>query len=294
MSPTREPAPISPRGLVPDRSREAHRPTVGRVNAALNDLSGRVPSPMPWHYAGDRELARLIYQDVPGYVDCLIGQRQFRDKAIAFSAQEGIHQFVELRAQAPDCLDVPPPAHDVTLGSCPHSSATVLVPREEILGANLALTLSDRADVVVRAAAIHDIYSPLTAEQDGVRLLDRSKPIGVLMISDLLHWDGDPVHLMSAYHDALPAGSMIAVGILGLAAEGTPEADALEKLQRHYSVTAEPDFVPRDRGHAKSWFAGWEIQPPGVTTVSRWPHTQPDNRTGSGLTAWCVIARKSR
>ncbi|WP_158075793.1 SAM-dependent methyltransferase [Amycolatopsis coloradensis] len=286
-----------PRGFVPGLDDEERRPTPTRVNAALLERHQVDLSQTGGHFLIDQELARRIDREAPGYVAFLRAQRLFRDRVIADAAgTKGITQFADVGAQ------LPAGPHLITAHTIArrHTTAarTVLVPRDVYVSAHLQVALEANATTgepgraAVVPAAIHDVLTPLLAEHGDDRWsLNLAEPVCVT-IGDLSHWPGRPEDMIRAYHDAVAVGSVIAVNFLGTAPAGTAEAAELGALRRFFRQTVEPELVLRDGDDIATWFPGWRILPPAVTTLFSRLTSQHGTTPEPRFPTWCVVAEK--
>ncbi|WP_410659546.1 SAM-dependent methyltransferase [Amycolatopsis sp. lyj-112] len=289
---------LAPLGFVPGLDDEEGRPTPTRVNAALLERGQADISRMGGHLRIDQELARHIDRQAPGYVAVLLAQRRFRDRVIADAAgTKGITQFADAGAQLPAGRERIT-AH--TIASAHATAArTVLVPRDVYVGAHLKFAVDEAnantdepGHAAVVPAAIHDVLTPLLAEHGDDRWsLDPAEPL-CITIGDLSHWPGKPKDMIRAYHDEVAVGSVIAFSFLGTAPADTPEAGELEALRQLFRQTVEPELTLRDGDDIETWFPGWKILPPGVTTLSSWLEPEHDTTPASRLPIWCVVAEK--
>ncbi|MFI7121920.1 SAM-dependent methyltransferase [Amycolatopsis sp. NPDC049868] len=294
MTTSPDPYFLTPHGTVPDLDAETDNPTIGRINGFFLDEAFSVRS--DGVFAADRDLAKRIDADVPGYRWWVLAQQRFLYDVIAFAAEErGISQFVVLRAPLPLGPEKKTPhTHAKAYLRAP---STVLMAREEMLFGHqhtaLAMLEEERAAAVT--AAVHEVHRPLhLLHERGGWSLDLTTPVGLTMVADPAHWPGDVTALIRAYHEELPPGSVIGVNTLGTAPPGSAATAALDDLARHLALTPEPQLTPRPQAEVESWFAGtgWTLEPPGVAPVSHWCGPQPADITGPELPAWGVIATR--
>ncbi|OXM50319.1 hypothetical protein CFP71_28225 [Amycolatopsis thailandensis] len=295
---------LTPHGALPAMAIELAHPTVTRVNAVVLDKAAQTVTEMGI-YATDRDLAKKIDNDVPGYGRALLAQQQFLAKAVKDAAGKKITQFVFLRAPLPLGPDETTP-HTLATAHVA-SPSTVMVSREEIPAAHLRNALmtrrhlhGDTTQAAAVAAAVHDVHRPLhdLHEPQGWSL-DLGEPVSLTMIGDPSHWPGDMTALIRAYHRELAVGSVVAVSALGPAPAGTQEASALEHLARYLRKTTEPQLTLRDPAEIQSWFDNdhWNLEYPGVAPASHWAEQpagvqSPEEFAGAELPVWCAIVTK--
>ncbi|MFK0249613.1 SAM-dependent methyltransferase [Amycolatopsis azurea] len=290
---TPDPYFLTPHGTVPDQEAEANHPTIARVNGVLLDKALHEHTEMGIFQA-DLDLARKIDNDVPGYRQALVGQRQFLTKAITFAATgRQISQFVVLRAGLP--LGAAEETEHTLVRAHIADATTLLVARETFPSAHQGIVLEKQQEKRTASlyAAVHEVHRPLHAVHEPRNWsLDLGKPVGLTMVGDPAHWPGDVYELLRAYQCELAPGSMVAVSTLGPAPAGSPAAAALESLARHLRRTPEPELTLRDRAEIENWFTGtgWKLHDTGVAAVSHWSDPPPDGFVGPELPVWCAIA----
>ncbi|WP_410646361.1 SAM-dependent methyltransferase [Amycolatopsis sp. cmx-4-54] len=295
MTTSPDPYFLKPHGTVPEQQAETDNPTIGRINGFLLDENFGVRS--DGVFVADRELARRIDADVPGYRWCVLAQQRFLYDVIAFAAEKrGISQFVVLRAALPLGPERKTPHTQVK--AYVGAPSMVLVARENILFGHqqTAMAVLEEKRVAAVKAAVHEVHRPLhQVHKRGDWSLDLTTPVCLTMVADPSHWPGDVTDLMRAYHEELPPGSVIGVSSLGVAPPGSAVAAALDDLATHLALTPEPQLTPRSQAEVESWFdgTGWDLEHPGVAAVSHWCGPQPAKIAGPELPVWCAIATRA-
>jgi hypothetical protein len=195
--------------------------------------------------------------------------RAFLRRVVRHLAQQGIDQFLDLGSGVPTvdhvhqvAQRVNPAARVVYVDSDPVASAygTSLLARDSVQGAAMV-----RADMADLPRILH--------HPDTQRLLDLTRPVGVLMVA-VLHFlmdDTQTAELVSAYREHTAPGSYLAIS--HMTGDDDPHIRDLQRLYQHTSMP----FRTRTPDQITALFTGYELVPPGVVGVSDWhPDPGPD------------------
>ena len=134
---------------------------------------------------------------------------------------------------------------------------------------------------------MRDVEGILQAEETR-RLLDFSRPVGLIMAS-VLHWVHDDVtELLRAYSGALAPGSYLAIS--HLTDEACPEQ--MQQVGGVFDETTEP-VTYRRMAVADELFAGFDIVEPGVVWTPEW-RVDERERVANPERAkiWAAVGRK--
>ncbi|MCW2871048.1 SAM-dependent methyltransferase [Actinacidiphila oryziradicis] len=225
------------------------------------------------NFAIDREALAAFTAIDPQVRSLARANRAFLGRAVHFLAAHGVRQFLDLGSGIPTQGNV----HEVAQAAAP-GSRVVYVDNDPVAVAHSSSLLADTPLAAIVNADIRDPEEVLRSPQ--VReLLDFDQPIAVLMIT-ILHFitdDEDPAALVSAYRDALPAGSWLA--LTHATDEDRPNtAAAVGKL---YRSKATSPVTARSRKQIRGLFDGFGLVDPGLVYVPLWrPDAEdeiPDN-----------------
>ena len=241
------------------------------------------------NFTADRaafDALRAIYPDT---ALAARANRAFLRRAVIFLAQAGIDQFLDIGAGLPTVGNV----H--TLAQAMNPEARVVYVDNDPVAVRYSRQLLDR-DKVPHAAAIEaDLRDPaaILAHPRARRLLDLSRPIGLLMVT-VLHFISDDDQATAAVRTltaALASGSYLAI------AHGTYDgatSDTFREFARLYEATTHPlGFRPRAR--VEGFFAGFELVEPGLVFAPAWRPEGADDplRDEPGRAPnWAGVGRK--
>jgi hypothetical protein len=217
------------------------------------------------HFAADREVMDKMLAVTPAIRTMARENRAFLGRAVRYLAGEaGIRQFLDIGTGLPSAGNV----HEVAQGEAPDAHVVYVDNDPMVLAHARALLTSSPAG---RTAYIHaDLRDPLAILNDPATrdVLDFSQPIALVLVA-VLHFIPDedkPGDIVATLLDALPSGSYF------LASHSTGEHD------RAGGASATRDY--RERGitlrlrdsdeFARLAFAGLDLIPPGVVSVSEW------------------------
>lgn len=219
--------------------------------------------------AVDRAAVRRAQAIYPDIAFVARANRAFLRRAVTFLADRGIDQFIDLGSGIPTAGNT----HEVAQRRDP-AARVLYVDSDPIAVAHSAALLADNP----RAAALRaDARDPaaILAHPTTRRLLDRDRPIGVLLLT-LLHFvpdDGEAYGLVATLRAALPPGSYLALSHANYEAVA-PEI--LAQCERLYAGTSNPARA-RTRTEIANFFAGLELAEPGLVYAPQWYPDDPDD-----------------
>jgi SAM-dependent methyltransferase len=246
------------------------RPNVARVYDAL--LGGKD------NFAADRLIAARLAEVQPLAVAGVRSNRAFLRRAIAYLAEQGIRQFLDVGSGLPTGQNV----HEVA-GRVNPEVRTVYVDRDPIVLVHARALLADSPRTIVVEG---DVREPdkILAHPDVRAHLDYARPLAVVMCA-ILHFvgdDEDPARIVRTFRDVLAPGSALVVS--HVVDDGD---DAVSAASREgaaiYSQTTAP-FTLRPRERVAAWFDGFRLVPPGLVDADTW------RRTGNARTTAPIVA----
>jgi hypothetical protein len=209
----------------------------------------------------DRGLAKRLVEMVPDVAFMVIENRSFLRRAVAFLAESGIDQFLDLGSGIPTVGNT----HEVVQQINP-ACRVIYVDQEAVAVAHSELLLADNdlADVV-RA----DVRKPAEVLGDPKTrtLLDFSRPVAVLMFAVVHFMDAEdhPAEVIGAYRDVTVPGSCLALS--HITADGRPDMiDAVAE----YGTKSTMEGKLRDREEIRSFFDGYQLVEPGLVFTPQW------------------------
>ena len=206
------------------------------------------------NYPVDREAAHRFFEVVPDSRDIARANRDFLSVVVTEMAAAGIDQFLDLGSGLPTSPNVHETARLVHPGA-----AVVYVDNDPVvLAHNRAMLLDDDRVITLN----HDLREPASILRDPAarRVLDLSRPVGVLLIS-VLHFVGTTAApaVISRYVEALPPGSLVAVTAttsLGI------DPEVLRQSEETYTRVTGTALVHRTRAEIERLFEGTELLRP--------------------------------
>lgn len=221
------------------------------------------------NFASDRKVAEGALALYPDFGRVMQANRAFLRRAVAFLAEQGIDQFLDLGSGIPTVGNV----HEVAQQANP-AARVVYVDVDPVAVAHADLILRGNP----RAAAIEaDIRWPdrIFSHPTTKRLIDFDRPLAVLLCY-LLHFlsdDAEAERTVASLRADLSSGSYLVIS------HGTAEfaqPDVYRQGQRVYARTSHPLHL-RPREQVARYFDGLEMVPPGLVLVPLWrPETDED------------------
>jgi hypothetical protein len=214
------------------------------------------------NYAVDREMARQIVRLVPETPRFARANRSFLRRAVEYLVAAGIRQFLDIGSGIPTVGNV----HEIAQRAAPDARVTYVdIDPIAVAHSRAILAGNDRVAVVQ-----DDLRAPerVLSDPELMRVLDLDQPVAILMIS-LLHFvpdSDDPAGVIARYRDAVAAGSYLALSHIRRVPD--PPADGLKTLEIYKRIGA--PLVPRSDAELRSFFAGFDLVPPGLVALQEW------------------------
>jgi O-methyltransferase involved in polyketide biosynthesis len=210
------------------------------------------------NFAADRELGDQLLASLPMISEQAAENRQFLARAAAWTAGQGIRQFLDLGCGLPTT----PNTHE-SVQAVSGDARVVYVDTDPIVVNHLHATFAKgNPHVCVVDGDVREVAAIL----DGVRAgLDLSAPT-CLIAGFLLHFfTADAARdLMASYTAALAPGSYVVISVIRPA-----ETEAVEESLDTYSAKAAPIFSHRLPDIA-SFFGDLELVQPGIVNGRQW------------------------
>ncbi|MUL41421.1 SAM-dependent methyltransferase [Streptomonospora sp. PA3] len=259
-------------------------PTVARVYDAV--LGGKD------NYAVDREIAESIMASVPQARLVARDNRDFLIRAVRHMARSGITQFLDLGAGLPTMENT----HQAAQRIAPEARV-VYVDNDPVVLAHGHALLEDNDSTRVVVADLRDI-EPVFAAPETRRLLDLSRPVGLLMISIIHHLDDadDPHALVRAYLQRLAPGSMLALSHFydgsDLSGPLGERVQAKARASEEIVLTSLGSGRFRSRAEITAFFDGLELDEFGVCHLPEWRPEGPVGVSEDQRVFLCGVGRK--
>ena len=223
------------------------------------------------NFAIDRQFAEGLRANIPKIGEYARECRLFMGRAVAYAAEQGHTQFVDIGSGLPTAGSVHEIADKVRAS---HDSHVVYIDNEPIAFAHAELLLDDLADADRHRAVYADMLDPLNLWQQvaDTGVIDMNRPI-VLLVSAVLHFikdEADPDDALAFYRDRLPAGSLLVLS--QMSDENPRDADeeaALRQLEEFYERTTNPGQL-RTREEFVRFFGDFELVEPGLVWAPDW------------------------
>jgi SAM-dependent methyltransferase len=230
------------------------------------------------NFAVDREAAERVIALMPGLPALLRANRAFLRRAVRVLVEAGVRQFLDLGSGIPTAGNV----HEIAQQANPDSRVVYIDIDPVAVAHSRALLAGNEGATVVHG----DLRDPdrLLADPAVTELLDLSEPVAVLMVA-VLHFVSDadrPVDIVGRYRDISAPGSYL---VLSHAARD----ESVDRAAAEYAQTVS-DFWLRGPAEVTALLAGYDLLPPGLTSVTLW---RPDAGTEpESIPQLCAVGRK--
>ena len=209
------------------------------------------------NFAADREVAERLLAVAPLTAEVTRENRQFLARAAAWTARQGIRQFIDLGCGMPTA----PNTHQAARAVAADARVAYVDNDAVVLSHLRALAAKGNPDVMVVDGDVREVAAVLADVAAGI---DLSEPVCLLM-GFLLHFFAPAAarDLVARYVAALAPGSYVVLSA------GRGDSDAAHQGFGTYSAGAVqvhnhsvPDFA--------SFFGPSELVPPGVVDAREW------------------------
>jgi S-adenosyl methyltransferase len=239
------------------------------------------------NFAADRESGDAIAAAFPSVRIAVIENRRFVRRATDFLARHaGIQQFLDIGTGIPTSPNV----HEIAQGIAP-ASRVVYVDNDPIVLAHARALLAsspEGATAYIDADVRHS--DQITSNLELREIFDFSRPVA-LMLAAILHFipdEDDPYGLVARLVGALPKGSYL---VMSHATNDFLTPDEVAEI----SAGRWGPFFARSEAEFARFFDGFELVPPGITSVAEWrAEAEPKPRpTAAEAYTYCAVARVS-
>jgi SAM-dependent methyltransferase len=215
------------------------------------------------HFPADRGEAACLLEIYPPLRDLVRENRAFMIRAVAWAAEQGIGQFIDLGAGLP----ASPAVHQAAQDVLPGARVAYVDTDPVVLSHARALLAQDDGVTAVNA----DLRDPgaVLADPELQAVIDPAEPVCVILAAMLHFLDaGTAREVTAGYARLIAPGSCLVISC------ATYDDETLAKrLAAEY--TAGP-FVSHSHQVVTSFFAGVELVGPGVTEAQTWRPWQPE------------------
>ncbi|GAA4668740.1 MULTISPECIES: SAM-dependent methyltransferase [Amycolatopsis] len=223
------------------------------------------------NYVVDQMFGEKADKQFPLIKPLAMSNRQWLGRVVRAALDEGITQFLDLGSGVPTVGNV----HEIVRQhAAPKSDPRVVyVDYEPVAVAHSEIILDKQGATKWAGVVRCDLRDPeeIFAHPVTRKLLDFRKPVCLLMVS-VLHFVGggdNVLDLVARYRRQLAPGSWWAAS--HITTDDAPEEGAAQigALAESYRRTQNPAWL-RDRAEFESWFAGFELVPPGIVHLTDW------------------------
>jgi hypothetical protein len=237
------------------------------------------------NYPVDREAGddyRAIYPEI---VEVARASRRFLIRAVRYLAGEThVQQFLDIGTGLPTAHNT----HEVAQRLAPEARVVYVDNDPVVLAHARALLTSTRGVTAYVDADLHDPERILAA---ALRILDLTRPIGLMLLGILGHIDDDAEarSIVKRLLEALPSGSYLTV------CDGTNIiSEAGVEAQRLYNESGAVPYRLRTPDQIAEFFEGLELVEPGVVSCPRWRPDAAERASGAPaeMDQFAGVARK--
>jgi S-adenosyl methyltransferase len=219
------------------------------------------------NFAVDRAAGDEFMKVLPEVRDAARINRAFLRRAVMFLASQGIDQFLDIGSGIPTVGNV----HEIAQQANP-DARVVYVDNDPIAVTHSQLMLRGNERAVAIQADLRE-PSSILRHPKVLRLLDLSRPVGLLMVA-VYHFvdpEESSEEILVSYRDALARGSWLVLTMLATDVSPDTMAAIVDVAKR-----AATPLYPRTVGQIKELFGGWDLTEPGLVPTPLWRPENPD------------------
>ena len=237
------------------------------------------------NFAVDREVGDRVLDIHPETALSVRASRGLLARSVRYlAAEEGIRQFLDVGTGLPSANNT----HEVAQAIAP-GARVLYVDNDPIVlaHARALLASSPEGETGYLDADMKDPDAILAGAR---RLLDLSKPVGIMLVAVLhmLRDDEEPQAIVDRFMAAVPPGSFLVISHL---ASGVQQ-ETMAEMGRRLTESMTQQFAMRTRAQVAGFFDGLTVLEPGVVLTHEWRPDSPDEAKTPGV-LWAGVARKN-
>jgi hypothetical protein len=239
------------------------------------------------NFQADRESGDELARLSPAIKIAALENRAFLQRSVAFLAEQGIRQFVDIGTGLPTADNT----HEVAQRIAPESHI-VYVDNDPLVLVHARALLTSTPEG--RTAYLEaDLSEPEKILNDPAlrEIVDFTQPVGLVLVSVLPFVPGDDVAgpIVRTLLDAVPPGSYL---VLSHATFDTLDPEVAANYWEMFHA-GKSDIWPRTEAEFRDLFADLELVEPGVVQVHEWrPRPDAIPRAAKQINNWGAVARK--
>jgi hypothetical protein len=242
---------------------DLERPSVARVYDYL--LGGS------HNFTVDREMAAQLLSVAPDTAEVMRANRSFLRRAVRFMVDAGVTQFLDIGSGIPTVGNV----HEIAQRVRPATKVVYVDIDPVAVAHSRAMLVGQTTTAIVRGDVREP--GPILASAEVARLIDLSRPVGLLIVS-VLHFlpDSDKPHAaVAVLREAMPSGSYLAISHAARDARPAVEAQLIEMYRRTGSQN-----TARSADEIREFFGEFDLVDPGLVYLPEWRPDSPEDVDG--------------
>jgi len=214
------------------------------------------------NYAADRAAAEKALSVVPHGRQIAQANRHFLAHAVVLMANHGVRQFIDLGTGIPTS----PSVHELARMIQPDAHV-LYVDNDPVVTAHNQALLATSTGIQAIHGDIRQPYGIFTSPELD-QLIDFDQPVGILFVA-VLHFipeEDEPAALVTTFTSYMAPGSYLALSHITSDGTGPQVVATIQDAYAHASAPA----IFRTRSQIAAFFAGLELEPPGLVDVAGW------------------------
>lgn len=213
------------------------------------------------NYPSDRAAVAAVIEAYPRAIEVVVEARHFLRRAVRYMCFQGIDQFIDMGSGLPSADNT----HQVAQRVNPDARVVYVDIDEVAVAFGRQMLSGDTKTAFIQGSVLE--LEPILSHPETRKLIDFSKPVGVLMMG-LLHFfsiDTDRA-ILKDLRDNLAPGSFLSFThtISNFVAE-----EEVQQVSAAYAKTPTPILI-RDKAVVEQITEGYSVVEPGVVLMHKW------------------------
>lgn len=213
------------------------------------------------NYPSDRAAVAGVVEAYPNAIRVVVEARHFLRRAVRYMCFQGIDQFIDMGSGLPSADNT----HQVAQRVNPNARVVYVDIDETAVTFGRQMLSGESTTAFIQGSVLE--LEPILNHPETRKLIDFSKPVGVLMMGLLHFFSMDTNHaILKELRDKLAPGSLLSFShtVSDFATE-----EEIQKVLAVYAKTPTPHII-REISVVKQLTDGYDVVEPGLVSMHEW------------------------
>lgn len=213
------------------------------------------------NYPSDRAAVAAVIEAYPRTIDVVMEARHFLRRAVRYMCFQGIDQFIDMGSGLPSADNT----HQVAQRVNPNARVVYVDIDEAAVIFGRQMLSGDPTTAFIQGSVLE--LKPILNHPETRKLIDFSKPVGVLMMGLLHFFSMDTNHaILKDLQDNLAPGSLVS---FSHTVSNFVTEEEVRQVQAVYAKTSTPHFI-REMSIVGQLTEGYDVVEPGLVSMHKW------------------------